>query len=717
MNIGNANWIALKGSNAKTVPVFRRIFECPAPVKHAALEITAAGVYEACLNGRRIGRFILAPGWTEYDKYLQVQTYDVTDLLKEHNNLEVTVGNGWFRRGNPPWCGTKNPHEDMRAIMIASLRICYTDGSEQTILSDEQWLAATSNITVSGIYDGESVDARYIPGEFTPVEVEAYTKDILAAQMGCDVIEQENIYPCHSFYTPKGEWVLDFGQNLTGYMAFEMNAHAGEKLCLSTAEVLDRDGNFYTANYRTARSKMEYICKEGHQAYKPRLTFFGFRYLRIDSAPEGFSADDIYAIVLHSDMRRTGWLETSDPMLNRLFQNIVWGQKGNFVDVPTDCPQRDERCGWLGDAQVFARTASYQYDTRRFFRKWLHDVALAQTDDGWIPEVVPNIVSYKPGSAAWSDAVTICPWQMYMTYGEIGFLENQYDSMAAWVDFITSITTTPNLWTGGVQYGDWLGLDSPPGSYKGASDEDLIASAFYAHSAYLVAEAGKRIGRDATRFAQLHEDIVNAFKVHYGQRLNTQTEKVLALQFHLTDEPQVVADALAQQIIDCGTALQTGFVGTPYLLHVLSAYGYTELAYTLLLKKEYPSWLYSVSKGATTIWEHWDGIREDGTFWSDDMNSYNHYAYGSVADWVYGVACGIEPISPGFERVRIAPKPDRRIERMSARIETCYGEVRSAWGWVEGAIRYEITTPVETDIVIGERIRHVPKGSYIFIEQ
>lgn len=716
MNIQHSQWIRMQGSGAETVPVFRREFSCSVPIVKAELEITAAGVYEATLNGRRVGNFILAPGWTEYDRRIQVQTYDVTALLAEDNRLDVVVGRGWFRHRYPQWTAARSPREHLRSAVIACLHIAYADGNHEFIRTDERWTAAQSNVLMSSIYDGETVDARIVPQDFTPAEVFDYPVDVLIPQQGCEITEQEIIWPCRSFRTPKGEWVIDFGQNLTGYMAFEVDAHAGERLVFSTAEVMDKDGNFYNENYRTARSMLEYTCCEGRQAYKPRLTFFGFRYLRVDEAPASFDERCVRAIVVHSDMARTGWLSTDDPLLDQLFRNIIWGQKGNFLDVPSDCPQRDERMGWTGDAQVFMRTATYNYDVRRFFRKWLADMALAQEEDGWIPEVVPNMVAHKhkPGSAAWGDAVTICPWQLYWTYGEVDFLANQFGSMKKWVDYITGATTTPDMWTGGNHYGDWLGLDAPAGSYKGSTRSDLIATAFYAHSTDLLIRAGRVLGHDMAEYEQLYARIAAAFKRHYADNLITQTEKVLAVHFHLTDEPQKVADALAQQIIDCGTMLHTGFVGTAYVMHALSEYGHTELAYSLLLRREYPSWLFSVRQGATTVWEHWDGIREDGTFWPADMNSYNHYAYGSVADWVYGVACGIRPAEPGFARAIIAPVPDKRLGRLSARIHTPHGEISCAWRHTDGRVRYDITTYVDTEIRIEGRTYFVGKGSYVF---
>ena len=721
MIIRNASWIRMDGVPSTVVPVFRRRFSCKKPARSAALEVTCDGVYEAVLNGRRVGSFILAPGWTEYRKRLQVQCYDVRDLLNEENTLEITVANGWYRRTNAPWTGTKNPDEFLPAMLIAALRLVREDGSEETVLTDSSWEVSESNVTLSGIFIGEDVDMTRTLS-YVPAVVCDYPKSMLIPQEGPEVHEQETVWPRASFRTPRGEWVIDFGQNLTGYMAFELDARAGEKLSLSTAEVLDKDGNFYTANYRSARSQLHYVCREGRQRYKPRFTFFGFRYLRIDEAPEGFTADQIHAVVLHSEMKRTGWLDSSDPMLNQLFSNIIWSQKGNYLDIPTDCPQRDERYGWTGDGQIFCRAATLQYDVRQFFRKWLADVRAAQHDNGWVPEVVPSLTAYKPGGGAWSDAVTIIPWQLYQTYGDISFLSEMYDAMVRWIAYIPTVSTTDDLWTGCWTYGDWLALDWPEGyvpanielSKRGYSNDDLICSAFYANSVDIVIRAGKLLGKDVREYEALHARIAAAYKTRFRDQLNTQTEKVLTLHFNLSDDPQSLADALAEQIRACGMKLQTGLVGTPYLLHELSRYGYADIAWSLLLRREYPGWLYSVSKGATTMWEHWDGIKPDGTFWDDDMNSYNHYAYGSVADWVFGVACGIQPAEPGYAAVRIEPRPDPRLNSLGAVLDTVHGRIRSFWKYTDSGIRYEIDTPVRTEIVIDGKSRIVEKGQYLF---
>ena len=712
-----ANWITVNQDTGDVCPVFRKTWKNCKTVKKAILALTALGIYEAELNGKRISDYVLAPGWTAYENRLQVQTYDVTDLLEEENTLTVTVGRGWFRSPMPGWMESedKSRRYNQPCGILGSLDLSCFDDSKETIVTDESWQWGESPVRFSEIYDGEHYDAAFTTEKWYPVAPLEWSKDILIPQEGEKITEQERLSPLSIFVTPAGETVVDFGQEVTGYVEFTVDAHAGDTVHILHGEVLDKNGNFYNANYRSAKAELCYICKEGIQTWHPKLTFFGFRYLKLVDFPGTPRPEQFTAIVVCSQLRRTGYLRCSNENLNRLFSNILWGQKGNFLDVPTDCPQRDERLGWTGDAQVFVKTASYQYDVERFFRKWLRDLAAHQRPDGAIGQIIPDVMPENPPSAAWGDAATIVPWQIYLTYGDAGVLAEQFDSMCRWVDYITGATTTPDLWTGGEHFGDWLGLDAPSGSYKGSSREDLIATAFYAHSAELVIKAGKVLGRDVAKYEALYDRIVKAFRTNFPT-YHTQTEYVLAIQFRLAEDLQAAADALAKMVTADGKQLRTGFVGTPYLLHVLSAYGHNELAYDLLLRQEYPGWLYSVGKGATTVWEHWDGIMEDGSFWSDDMNSYNHYAYGAVADWVYEKAAGICQMenAPGFAAVRIAPMPDKRIGWLEASIDTRNGPIRSKWSWQENAIRYEIETAVPAQIVIDGNSYPCQPGSYVF---
>ncbi len=719
----NPTWICPAQDLGDPAAVFGTSFVSERNVSQATLTITALGVYEAKLNDNRVGEFVMAPSWTSYHKRLQYQEYDITDLLTEGTNtIEITVGKGWYRSPLPGW-GSPCQNE-LRARpcgLAAQITLTFKDGSSQILSTDESWKVSDGPVRFSEIYDGELYDATKLPRLDQFAIVFDGPTDTLIPQQGEEIHEQECLAVKNSFITPKGELVLDFGQNLTGYAELSVDAKAGDCVDLSFAEVMDKEGNFYTENYRGAKAQYHYICKDGVQTWHPTHTFYGFRYVRVNAFPGGVCAakpENFTAIAVSSDMKRTGFLSSSNPLLNQLFSNIIWGQKGNFLDVPTDCPQRDERLGWTGDAQVFVRTACLNYDTEKFFTKWLADLAADQHEDGYVGHVIPDLLQNPQASSAWGDAATICPWQVYLAFGNPQILRNQYQSMKKWISYIAATTTTKYLWTGGTHYGDWLGLDAPSGSYKGSSNEDLIASAFYAYSTSLVIKAGTVLGEDVSALKELYANIVRTFQKTWPT-YNTQTECVLAAHFKLAKDCQLAADQLANMIRACGTKLQTGFVGTPYLLHVLSDYGYTDLAWDLLLRTKYPSWLYPVTKGATTIWEHWDGIMEDGNFWSKDMNSFNHYAYGSVADWVYDTAAGIltREDAPGYEKVTVAPHPDVRLDWLRAELDTRHGHISSFWTKEDTEWRYEITVPVEADIVIDGVCHSVKAGSYCFYSE
>lgn len=715
-----AMWIGCSEKMGGICPEFGREFRLRKEVNKAELTVTAIGVYEAYLNGSRIGNFILAPGCTAYKKRLQCQTYDVRELLREENQLTVTVGAGWHRGQ----ISAKDKEiNTMPCALIAQLSVEYADGSSETVITDEKWYMRKSAVLFSDIYNGEVYDASLPPAPKQPVSVLRLSRDRLILQEGEIISEHERIKPVKLIVSPKGERIIDFGQNFAGYPEISLNAAANTRIRISHGEILDAEGNFYTENYRGAKAELTYICREGKQVYKPRFTFFGFRYIRLDEYPETVDLDSFTGIVLYSDMEPAGYLKCANGKLNRLFENVLWSQRANFIDIPTDCPQRDERMGWTGDAQVFAKTACYNYNAEKFFEKWLRDVRAEQLVSGAVPDTVPNFWLLPRSSAAWGDAVTVIPWQVYQTYGNTRVLEENFDAMKKWVDFITGDTLEEYLWIcteddkklWGKHYGDWLALDAPYGSYKGITDEDFIASAFYAYSALLLVKAGRILGRNMSAYETLYGNIVKTFKARYTE-LKTQTQHVLALYFHLTDHRETVAADLVRLIRENGNKLQTGFVGTPYLLHALSENGYADVAYDLLLQEEYPSWLYEVNHGATTIWEHWDGIRDDGSLWSSDMNSYNHYAYGAVMDWVYTVAAGVKTAedAPGFERAVIAPVPDKRIQWLEASIQTAKGKLRSGWTYQETSIRYEITTPVPAVIIIDGTERQVGPGSFVF---
>lgn len=715
-----SEWIKGCEKNLRGGTVYLKNFRCAAKAEKAILKITALGVYEVKLNGERVGDFILAPGWTSYLNRLQVQSYDVTDMLKTENSLEVTVGQGWRAIANKRDSSDFLGYRD--TALIAELTLVYADGRTESIVTDSSWTARESKLRYTNIYDGDIYDATFKAGSARHCICVDLEKDMLIPQEGEKIVEQERMPALQIIKTPAGETVIDFGQNMTGYVEFRIKGTPGVQATISHGETLDRDGNFYNANYRSARAQIKFTCDGEEHTYKSALTFFGFRYIRLENWPDEVKKENFTAIVVHSDIRRTGYFECSDETVNKLFKNIIWGQKSNFLDIPTDCPQRDERLGWTGDAQVFVRTASLNFDAERFFKKWLHDLAADQGRDGCVPHVVPNIFDDMGGSSAWSDAAVICPWEIYRTYGDKKILEDQFDSMKAWIDWMRERSENGKR-SGGSHFGDWLGLDSPEGSYKGSTPDDLIATAYYKYSTELFIKAAHALGRDVAEYENIPAEAAKAFRREYmenGRVKNaTQTACVLALYFDITDDRAATATQLNELVKRAGH-LETGFVGTPYLLHALSDNGYAETAYDLLLRREYPSWLYPISKGATTVWEHWDGIKPDGTMWSTDMNSFNHYAYGAVADWMYGAAAGInaDPDRPGFEHIIFRPVTDRRLDFVKASIDTRRGTVASEWRRENGRIKYIFTVPegCGASVVIGGEKHEIGAGTHEFFE-
>ncbi|GGO08226.1 alpha-L-rhamnosidase [Saccharibacillus kuerlensis] len=687
-------------------------------VVHAAVFATSLGLYELELNGARVGDSLFTPGWTSYNHRLQVQAYDVTEQLlnSQEHVIGAVLADGWYK-GRLGWQDRSGIYGDRRGLLL-QLHVRYDDGTEQIIASDESWEAfADGPIRMSGIYEGETYDAsREIPGWSTlgfddsvwhPVETLEQSKDMLIGEQSERVKVTEIIKPVSLIHTPAGEIVLDMGQNMVGRMRFTVQAPAGAKLTLHHAEVLDKEGNFYTGNLRTAAQEVTYLCKGGgEESYQPSFTFQGFRYVRLAGFPEPIDLSHFTGEVIHTDMQPTGFFECSHPLINRLQQNIVWGQRGNFLDIPTDCPQRDERLGWTGDAQVFIRTAAFNYGIAPFFTKWLRDLAAEQLPNGGVPFVVPDILDEgSHSSAAWGDAAVICPWTLYQYYGDKRILEEQYDSMTGWVEYIRSQGDNELIWNTGFHFGDWLGLDAKENSYIGATPRDLICTAFFAYSTSLVSKTAAVLGReeDVEKYGDLHRRIVQAFADEFitpNGRLaaHTQTAHVLALMFDLVEGEtrKRLADTLAEYVRSENMHLTTGFVGTPYLCHVLSENGYHDIAVQLVQQEEYPSWLYSVKQGATTIWEHWDGIKPDGSFWSDDMNSYNHYSYGAIGDWLYRAVAGldIDEKIPGCKRLVLRPNPDSGLTYARAQYDSLYGKVFSGWSKREdGSVVYEFQLP------------------------
>ena len=699
-------------------PMLRGTFRVRGAVRRARAYATSHGLYELEINGVRVGDQLFAPGWTSYGKRIQYQTYDVTAHLRAGENaIGAVLGDGWHR-GYLAWNERRNVYGD-RLALLAQLRIEYTDGRVQTVGTDGTWKSATGPIQMSDIYMGETYDARlerpgwsapgYDDREWTPVRIATPDGAVLVAPAGPPVRAIEEIRPVTILTTPGGDTVFDMGQNMVGHVRLKVRGPAGARVTLRHFEVLDKARNVYTANLRAAKQQVTYVLKGGgEEVYEPHFTFQGFRYVAVDGWPGEPALESLTGIVVHSDMAVTGQFTTSSPLLNQLQHNIRWGQKGNFLDVPTDCPQRDERLGWTGDAQVFSRTAAFNMDVAGFFTKWLADLAADQQPDGAVPWVIPDVLSEQgkgsSASAAWADAATIIPWNMYLVYGDTRVLERQYPSMKAWVEFMRRQAGDRHLWLTGFHFGDWLAFATTASDYPGATTgKDLIATAYYARSTDLLQRAAAVLGKEdeAAEYAALLPRIKDAFVREFVTAAgrvgeNTQTAYVLALEFDLLPEDLRVEAVrrLAAEVKARGH-LTTGFVGTPYLCHVLSRYGHADTAYALLNRDTYPSWLYPVKQGATTIWERWDGVKPDGSFQDPGMNSFNHYAYGAIGEWMYRVIAGldVDPQEPGYAHVLAQPRPGGGLTSAEARLQTMHGETASGWALADGRVVVSVTVP------------------------
>jgi alpha-L-rhamnosidase len=725
-----AKWIEMGGDTLRysASPHFRKEFALSKTIANARIYITSHGFYELQLNGKKVGDQVLTPGWTSYSKRLQYQVYDVTGMLLKGNNVVGAVlGDGWYR-GTLAW-GNNWAIYGKRLGLLLQLKVTFTDGSETIIISDETWKASNDGaIRMNDIYNGETYDASkkltgwnnpgYDDKKWESVRIGNYNNANLIASEGAPVRKIQEIKPVKIFKTPKGSLIVDMGQNMVGWLRLKVTGKKGTVVTLRHAEVLDKFGEFYTTNLRAAKCQLTYtLAGTGEEVYEPRFTFMGFRFVEVNGFPGELTIDNLTGIVVHSDMAITGSFESSNPLINQLQHNIQWGQKGNFVDVPTDCPQRDERLGWTGDAQAFCRTAAYNMDVSSFYTKWLKDIAADQKPGGEVPDVIPDILN-KQGSvtaqpsAGWGDVSVITPWTMYMVYGDIHFLENQYQSMKAWVEYIRKKTGDSYIWKGGSKYGDWLFYHPPVNNHTepdGYTEHDFIATAFYAYSAGILADAAKILGKtdDAKMYSDLFNKIKEVFINEYvtnAGRVGTcsQTSYVLALKFNLLPDNLrgKAAEFLVSDIKSRNNHLSTGFLGTPYLCHVLSDNGYSDVAYDLLLQESYPSWLYPVKMGATTIWERWDGEKTDSTFQDPGMNSFNHYAYGAIGDWMYRVSAGIETMGPGYRHVIIQPHPTKKLTFSRASFESSYGTIASGWERKEGKIIFKIRIPANTSATI-----------------
>jgi len=736
-NEWTAKWIEpgyVEDTVLRPSPLMRKEFNVDKKIKSVTAYITSHGLYEAQINGQKIGDGLFTPGWTSYNKRLQYQTYDVTSMIRKGKNaIGVTLASGWYR-GLLTWNSYKNIWGKSLGLLL-QLEIEYADGTNERIVSDETWKSSTGAIRYAELYNGEWIDYRaakngwtnpcFNDSDWSNVKVTTYDNSILVASNSEPARKKEKFYPVKIFRTPQNELVADFGQNLVGVIRMKIRANKGDSIFITHAEILDKKGNFYTDNLRLAKQQNLFIPADStEEVFEPQFTYMGFRYIKIQNYKGIIKPGDLIACAVYADMKQTGKFDCSDTLINKLQHNIQWGQKGNFLDVPTDCPQRDERLGWTGDAEVFFPTGAFNMQIDNFFEKWIQDVSADQLKDGSIPATIPNPFINHPeddmkGSSGWADVSTIIPWEMYITYGDKRILEKQYSSMKKWVDCITSQSVN-YLWTRGWHFGDWLSY-APDNDWQeraAKTDKQLIAQCFYIYSTYIISQTAKTLNNlDDYNFynnmlSKEKEAYVNEYLTPNGRLIsNTQTAYVLALQFDIVPEGtrSQLVERLVNNIHEYNDHLTTGFLGTPFLCHVLSNFGHTDLAYKLLLQKDYPSWLYPVKNGATTIWERWDGQKPDGNLQDKSMNSFNHYAYGAIGDWMYKVICGInvDEKFPGYKHIIIKPIPGGNLTFAKAELETYYGKISSFWEIKDNITIYHFKIPCNTTAEVHIPVKNV----------
>ena len=665
-------WISTEDQDR--LPVFCRRIEPKGEVARARMYICGLGVYDAFIDGKRVGDEYLTPYCTNYNAWRQIITHDVTDALRGGGELRITLGNGWYsgRFGFSSKPGQKGYYgNDLR--LIAEIWLDYADGSRECIPTDESWQVTRSNITFSNIYDGEHRDDTLPAAGTEKVLVLPDAAEKLSDRLSPPVRAQKEWHPVELIRTPKNETVLDLGQNHTGIFCLKVRESAGTAIHIQVGEVL-QEGCFYRDNLRTALAEYRFVAGGEETVLEPRFTFFGYRYVKIEGISD-LRPEDYTAVALHSEMDEIGCLETGNAKVNQLISNAAWGLRSNFLDVPTDCPQRDERMGWTGDANVFSATACRFRDTYAFYRKYLHDIWTEQQErDGMVPDVVPGFGSTN-SSSVWGDACTVIPWVVYENSGDISILREQYESMKAWVDWIARFDGEDHGWRRHFHYGDWLALDNPAlekDTVLGGTEEGFIADIAWMDSTEAVVRAAKLLGReeDARKYEELRlrirKGITDEYFTATGRcAIETQTALLLSLQHGLSPNEEKLLAQLDRRFAQTGGKLQTGFVGSPILCSVLSEHGRHRLAVDLLLNERYPGWLYEVNLGATTIWERWNSMEADGSVSSTGMNSFNHYAYGSIVDWMFKHLAGFTAAEPGYRKARIAPLPEARLGHLS----------------------------------------------------
>jgi alpha-L-rhamnosidase len=702
-------------------PYLRRSFTLDAGVRRATLYATARGIVELSLNGARVGDAVLAPGWTDYRERIEYAAHDVTALLRDGENvLGAILGLGWYAGfvGFDPLRPAN--HYGREPELLCELHLEHADGSRAVIGSDGAWRAATGPLVYSDLLMGERYDARRELGPWHPVTTKPRDGVRLVPERAQPMRVTEELPAVAVTERAPGVHVFDLGQNMVGWVRLAVQGERGTRVQLRFAEILAPDGSLYLENLRSARQLDTYVLEgEGLETYEPRFTFHGFRYVEVTGLPGDVAPEAITGCVVHSDTPRSGTFECSDELVNQLWRNINWGQRGNFVSVPTDCPQRDERLGWLADAQVFLPTAALNMDVAAFMTKWGDDLLDSQSPEGAYPDVAPRLVFDRDGAPAWADAGIIVPWLLWRRYGDRRLVERHWDAMERYMDHL--LRHNPDLlWTArrGNDYGDWLSVGAH-------TPRDVLATAYWAHDATLMAELADVLGRDerAAHYSRLRAGIVAAFNQAYvGEDAyiegDTQTVYLLALHMDLLDDelrPRA-AERLVENIERHDGHLTTGFVGVGLLCPVLSEMGYSHVAHKLLLNETFPSWGYSIRHGATTIWERWDGWTDTAGFQTPMMNSFNHYSLGSVGQWLYEHVAGIRAAKPGYEHVLIAPEPGE-LASARATYRSVRGPITSAWRQDADELTLEVEIPANvtaTVVVPGGETVEVGSGRHVF---
>ena len=721
----HAAFIAAGRSHAERpgpAPYFRREFEVGAGLRQARLHVSVLGVVVVSLNGTRIGEEVLCPGWTSYRHRIVVSSHDVTSsVLEGRNAVGAVVGEGWAV-GRIGSAGMRALWSDRPAAFV-ELELDYGDRKE-LVCSDERWRTATGAWLEDGIYDGETYDARLAPDgwatpgfddrDWEPVRLVEWDLGTLEPRRAPPIRRTQELPGSRVFTTPGGATVVDFGQVLSGWVRVRVEGTGGTEVTIRHCELLVGGEPEFETN-RTAAATDRYILHGvGPETWEPAFTFHGFRYAVVDGWPGPLAPDALTAVVVHTDMKRTGWFETSDERLNRLHANVVWSFRGNAVGLPTDCPQRDERLGWTGDINAFGPTAAFLYDVRSFLASWLEDLAAEQQEKGSVPMVVPDVSRLLPSvpTALWGDVAVSLPWTLFMEYGELHALRRQYPSMKAFVESVTPLLDQSGSWTRGFQFGDWLDPDAPPDKPRQAKTETgLVATAYLCRTLDQLCSAARVLGHaeDEEWCTALRARVRAAFAREWvtpsGRVANeTQTAYSLAICFGLLgpEQERHAVDRLVELTAKAGFHIGTGFAGTPWLLPALSRTGHVDIAYQVLTQTTPPSFLYPLTMGATTIWERWDSVLPDGTLNSTGMTSLNHYALGAVADWLHRVVGGIEPLEPGYRRCRIAPQPGGGLTRARTAHDTVRGRIEVAWDASEDqrVVRVEVPPGVTADVVL-----------------